>query len=204
MNNPNIFAKNRPFFTRMRNSHYQLAYSTFLNLVSLTEQKPYMERDVIRQLDDFIAQLGKTLDYAIDATKGLKRKKLKMYREDKHYGVLEEEIVLVFFLKEMISSTLFLRKRFETDLKMRIYRNRIEKFKAGKPEGEGFLGNILKQLDAMAGAETIEIDKLVRIMDKRYRIGHDLFTIILNKSAAHPPPEAEPDRSTNFNPGVPE
>ncbi len=203
MQNPNIFAKNRPFFTRMRNTHYQYAHETFAKLVGLTEQKPYMERDVIRLLDDFIAQLGKTLDYATDAIKGLKRKKLKMYREDKHYGVLEEEIVLVFFLKEMISSTLFLRKRFETDLKMRIYRERIQKFKAGKPEGEGFLGNILKQLDAMAGTETIEIDKLIRIMDLRYRIGHDLFTIILNKSAAHPPPDHGTEGQGVFTPGIP-
>src|SRR6185436_19474253 len=98
---------------------------------------------------------------------------------DKSYGVLEEEIVLCYFLEEMISSSQFLKKRLETDLNMRVYRERIKRFQSQKPGGSGFLANILDSLDAMTQTEFVEIEKLIRIMDERYRIGNKLFDIIL-------------------------
>ena len=105
-----------------------------------------------------------------------------MYRIDKVFGVLEEEIVLCYFLEEMISSSQFLKKRLETDSKIRIYRERLKRFQSQRPGGSGFLANILESLDAMTQTEIIEIEKLIQIMGERFRIGDKLFDIILNKS----------------------
>jgi hypothetical protein len=107
---------------------------------------------------------------------------------DKEFGVLEEEIVLTYFLEEMISSSQFLKKRLETDLKIRIYRERLKRLQLQSPGGSGFLSNILDSLDAMTEAEFIEIEKLIRIMEERYSIGDKLFDIILNKSPKSLPP----------------
>jgi hypothetical protein len=106
-----------------------------------------------------------------------------MYRVDKVSGVLEEEIVLCHFLEEMISSSEFIRKRLETDIKMRVYRERIKRFQSQTPGGSGFLATIMESLDAMNQTEFIAIEKLIVIMDERYRIGDKLFDIILNKSS---------------------
>jgi hypothetical protein len=178
----NIFIKNRPFFGRMRNGNYQKAHAAFRKLQEVARQVPFQPKEMIRQLEDYIKQLELTLQHASDAIRGLKRKKLAMYRVDKIFGVLEEEIVLTYFLEEMISSSQFLKKRLETDLKIRIYRDRLKRFQRQTPGGSGFLANILDSLGAMTQTEFFEIEKLIQIMEERYRIGDKLFEVILNKS----------------------
>ncbi|MDB5049195.1 MAG: hypothetical protein JWO30_2266 [Fibrobacteres bacterium] len=177
----NIFIKNRPFFGKMRNQNYQRAHAFFRKLQELSRQSPFQAKEMVRQLEGYIKQLELTLQHAADAIRGLKRHKLGMYRVDKVFGVLEEEIVLTYFLEEMISSSQFLKKRLETDQKIRIYRERLKRFQLQSPGGSGFLANILDSLDAMTQTEIIEIEKLINIMDERYRIGDKLFDIILNK-----------------------
>lgn len=184
----NIFIKNRPFFGKMRNQNYQRSHVFFKKIQDLSRQNPFQPKEMIRLLDDYIVQLELTLHHASDAIRGLKRRKLGMYRIDKVFGVLEEEIVLCYFLEEMISSTQFLKKRLETDGKIRVYRERLKRFQSQAPGGSGFLANILDSLDAMTQTEVIEIEKLIQIMDERYRIGDKLFDIILNKSPKMPAP----------------
>ncbi|MDB5105285.1 MAG: hypothetical protein JWP91_2974 [Fibrobacteres bacterium] len=184
----NIFIKNRPFFSKMRNGNYQKAHAVFKKLQEISRQNPFQPKDMIRQLEEYIKQLEVTLQHASDAIRGLKRRKLGMYRVDKAFGVLEEEIVLTYFLEEMISSSQFLKKRLETDLKINIYRERLSRLQSHSPGGSGFLANILDSLDAMTQTEFIEIEKLIQIMEERYRIGDKLFDIILNKAPKAPLP----------------
>lgn len=188
----NIFIKNRPFFGKMRNQNYRKAHASFRKLQELSRQNPFQPKEMIRHLDEYIGQLEVTHQHASDAIRGLKRRKLGMYRVDKVFGVLEEEVVLTYFLEEMISSSQFLKKRLETDLKIKIYRERIKRFQSQTPGGSGFLANILESLDAMTHAEFIEIEKLIQIMDERYRIGDKLFDIILDKGAKAPDGQAAP------------
>lgn len=182
----NIFIKNRPFFGRMRNGNYQKAHAVFRKLQETSRQDPFQPKEMIRLLEEYITQLEVTLQHAADAIRGLKRRKLAMYRLDKVFGVLEEEIVLTYFLEEMISSSQFIKKRLETDLKIRIYRERLKRFQLQSPGGSGFLSNILESLDAMTQMEFIEIEKLIQTMEERYRIGDKLFDIILNKAPKNP------------------
>jgi hypothetical protein len=179
----NIFIRNRPFFGRMRNRNYQLSHVVFKRIQDLSRQDPFQPKEMIRLLEEYIVQLEITLQHAADAIRGLKRRKLVMYRLDKEFGVLEEEIVLTYFLEEMISSSHFLKKRLETDLKIRIYEERLKRIQSQTPGGSGFLANILESLDAMTRTEFIEIEKLIQIMDERFRVGDKLFDIILNKGA---------------------
>ena len=178
----NIFIKNRPFFGKMRNQNYQRSHLVFKKIKDHSVVNPFQAKEMIHLLDDYITQLQLTLQHASDAIRGLKRRKLSMYRVDKVFGVLEEEIVLCYFLEEMISSAELLKKRLETDTKIRVYRERLKRFQSQAPGGSGFLGNILDSLDAMTQMEVIEVEKLIQIMEERYRIGDNLFKIILNKA----------------------
>jgi hypothetical protein len=179
----NVFIKNRPFFGKMRNLNYKRCQESFHRIHALSRDADFQPKEMIRLLDEYIDRLKVTFQYASDAIRGLKRRKLGMYRVDKVSGVLEEEIVLCHFLEEMISSSEFIRKRLETDIKMRIYRERIKRFQSQTPGGSGFLATIMESLDAMNQTEFIAIEKLLEIMDERYRIGDKLFEIILNKSS---------------------
>ncbi len=182
----NIFIKNRPFFGKMRNQNYQRSHEFFRKIQDYTKQKSFQPKELIRLLDEYIKELDLTLQHASDAIRGLKRRKLGMYRIDKVFGVLEEEIVLCYFLEEMISSSQFLKKRLETDSKIRIYRERLKRFQSQAPGGTGFLSNILDSIDAMSQTELVEMETLIRIMDERYQIGDKLFDIILNKGTKLP------------------
>lgn len=178
----NVFIKNRPFFGKMRNVNYRRCQESFLRIHDLSRLESFQPKEMIRLLEEYIEQLKVTFQYASDAIRGLKRRKLGMYRVDKASGVLEEEIVLCYFLEEMISSSEFVRKRLETDLKIRIYRERIKRFQSQAPGGSGFLANILESLDAMTQTEFIAIESLIGIMEERYRVGNKLFDIILGKA----------------------
>jgi hypothetical protein len=181
----NVFIKNRPFHGKMRNLNYKRCQEAFRRIHDLSRLESSQPKEMIRLL-----QLAVTFQYASDAIRGLKRRKLGMYRVDKASGVLEEEIVLCYFLEEMISSSEFVRKRLETDLKIRIYRERIKRFQSQTPGGSGFLANILDSLDAMTQTEFIAIERLIDIMEERYRIGDKLFDIILNKASKPAAPGA--------------
>lgn len=178
----NVFIKNRPFYGKMRNLNYRRCQEAFQRIHDMSRLPSFQPKEMVRLLDEYIRQLGVTFQYASDAIRGLKRRKLGMYKVDKAFGVLEEEIVLCYFLEEMISSSEFVRKRLETDLKIRVYRERIKRFQSQAPGGSGFLSNILESLDAMTQTEFIAIERLIDIMAERYRIGDKLFDIILGKS----------------------
>ena len=166
----------------MRNRSYRLSQEAFGRVLDLSRQDGFVPKEMIRLLEEHIGRLETTLRYANDAVRGLKRRKLAMYKLDKASGVLEEEIVLGYFLEEMISSSQFLKKRLETDLNIRAYRHRVKRFQSQTPGGSGFLANILESLEAMMEAEFIDIEKLFGIMAERYRIGDKLFEVILKKA----------------------
>src|SRR6185503_13079375 len=90
----NIFIKNRPFFGKMRNLNYRRSQEVFGRVQALGREKPSAAKELIKLLEEYIGQLELTYQYAADAIRGLKRQKLRMYRVDKVFGVLEEEIVL--------------------------------------------------------------------------------------------------------------
>ncbi|HLP43210.1 MAG TPA: hypothetical protein VK465_17025 [Fibrobacteria bacterium] len=184
----NVFIRNRPFHGKMRNLNYRRCQEAFQRIHDFSRQETLQPKEMVRLLDEYIVQLKVTFQYASDAIRGLKRRKIGMYRVDKVFGVLEEEIVFCYFLEEMISNSEFVRKRLETDLKIRIYRERIKRFQGQSPGGSGFLANILDSLDAMNQTEFIAIERLIDIMDERYRIGNKLFDIILGKSTKPPAP----------------
>ncbi len=178
----NLFEKNRFFYSKMRNTYYDQSKALFETIASLSKRKPFPAKEMVRRLEEYLEHLKITFNYASDAIRGLKRKHLEMFRSNAKFGVLEEEVVLCHFLEEMISSTEFLKKRLETDQKVRVYRQRIKRFQGQTPGNDGFLGQILGNLDTITKTELIEIEKLMNIVEERYRVGNNIFSTILKMS----------------------
>lgn len=179
----NVFVKNRSFHCKARDQYYARAFEAFGEIRDWIGEHEAGEigavRTLLHRLEALVRHLDLSYQYALDAVRGLKRGKLKRYRHDTENGVLEEEIVLCYFLEEMISSTQFLKKRLKTDLKVRIYHERLRRMQAAEPPGrEGFLAHILQNLDELPRTGRGEIEALFGLMEARYRIGNNLFEIL--------------------------
>lgn len=176
--NSHLFVRNRPFFVKMRDQSYRIASARFSELAINLRNPHLLEKDALKQLDAFIDALESCFEHASDAIRGLKRRRLRMYREDPQFGVLEEEIVLCHFLEEMLSNSRFLRMRLTTDLKMRLYRQRLRRIQAQAPGGDGFISKILGSLEKFHNMEFMAIDRLLELMSDRWKVGDDLFGIL--------------------------
>jgi hypothetical protein len=177
----NLFHKNRPFFVRMRDQAFAKALQKFSEMEEKVKQMDVPEKERLRSLDQFIQALETAFDYASDSIRGLKRKHLKMYREDSAFGVLEEEVVLCHFLEEMLSSTRFLQARLNTDLKMRLYQQRLRRIQSQVPQGDGFISTILFSVEKFQETELVAISKVLELMGQRWLVGKGLFEIIRQK-----------------------
>ncbi len=176
-----MFRRNRAFFARARDEAYRQTYLRFQELQKALKNPLNQEKEALRSLDAFILSLEEVFDPASEAIRGLKRRHIRMYREDPEYGILEEEVVLCHFLEEMLSNTRFLRARLNTDFKLRLYRQRLSRIQAHAPVGDGFISRILETVDRFQGTEWVDIGKVLEMMDQRWQVGNSLFGVIRQK-----------------------
>jgi hypothetical protein len=178
----NIFQRNRGFQARIRNEAYVRARERFRATVASLPAGDDMDRDHLKNLDELVAELETSYEYASNAIRGLRRGRLKRYRNDHDFGVLEEEVVLQHFLEEMITQARFLRKRFETDIKIRLYRERVRRLQSQSPDGDGFLQGVLDSLGELVQGESSDLKRILDLMDRRYQVGDRLMDILRSKA----------------------
>lgn len=178
----NIFQRNRGFQARIRDEAYARARDRFRKTVHLLPAEESLEREHLKYLDDLISDLETSFEYASNAIRGLRRGRLKRYRNDREFGVMEEEVVLQHFLEEMIIQARFLRKRLETDIKIRLYRERVRRLQAQSPAGDGFLKGVLDSLGALVQGESGDMQRILDLMEGRYQVGDRLMEILRNKA----------------------
>jgi hypothetical protein len=97
---------------------------------------------------------------------------------------MEEEIVFVCFLEELLSSSIYLRNRFETNDYVRQYMNLIKSRENYVGDKSGFLDNILLSLEAYQKADHEEILQISRLIHKRFLIANNIFTILRRHEVA--------------------
>ncbi len=176
----NLFLRNRGFLCKLRASAYEKARVSFRAAADLFPARAAPDRDLLRALDTLLAELETAFAYASDAIRGLKRGHVPRYRHDPR-GVMEEEIVLCHFLEEMTTLARFLRKRVETDLKIRLYRKRIHRLQAQSPKPAGFMQGILDSLGELTQEENVDLKRLFELMERRYRVGDRLMEVLRDK-----------------------
>jgi hypothetical protein len=175
-----FWQRNRKFNCKMRDLYYEKSYYRFIKLIEHLDSEQSQDEAKRRALVvDFHKEVSTCAEYAEAAIIGYKRQKIKKFRVDREYGILEEEIILVTFLHELLSSVSYLIHRIDTDSSLNEFESQLEKNK-GKSHNtqKGFVDNLLESLNHLKDASQGEFQKVFELIKHRYSIGNKLFSII--------------------------
>ena len=180
----NPFLHNRLFFARIRGLAYDRARLRFREAKALFPEDASPRRDFLHALGPLLTELETVREYAADAVRGLERGRVGRFRDDRRRGVLEEEIVLQYFCEEMETQARFLRMRVETDLRIRVYRERIRRIRKARsrdPDARAHLPGILDSLGGLAEAELGDFRRILDMMERRFEVGDRLMQVLRDK-----------------------
>lgn len=178
--------KNRAFNCRMRNRYYEEVYyayrAMFPNEVAeRKEANPVADaiwfQHLGRETKYFERRLMTCLEYAQAAVFYGKAENASLYSKDKRWGILQEEIFLVHFLQELLSTTRYVIARIETDQMLQQWASEIQDLKT-KPVGSGYVNNIQEKLNEMNAATIEEFKDLLKHVLDRFQIGNTIFGTI--------------------------
>ncbi|MCF0222966.1 MAG: hypothetical protein HUK20_01735 [Fibrobacter sp.] len=175
--------KNRAFNCRMRNRYYEEVYYAFRALFP-SEVADRKEIDPVadtiwfqhlsKEIDHYDHLLITCLEYAQAAISYGKTGGASLYSKDKRWGVLQEEIFLVHFLRELQSTTRYVIARIKTDHMLQQWSGQMQDMKS-KPVGSGYVNTIQQKLNEMNVATIDEFKDLLRHVLDRFQIGNTLF-----------------------------
>lgn len=174
--------KNRAFNCRMRNRYYEEVYYAFRAVMPLDAKGDIdgsaMNQEWFKNLTQEVKRLDRVLktclEYAQAAVFYGKADIATLYSKDKRWGILQEEIFLVHFLQELLSTTSYIIARMETDQMLQQWSGSMQDMKA-KPMNSGFVSSIQEKLTAMNNATIEEFKDLFKHIIDRFQIGNTLF-----------------------------
>ena len=174
--------KNRAFNCRMRNRYYEEVYYAFRAVMPLDAKGDIdgsaMNHEWFKNLTQEVKRLDRVLktclEYAQAAVFYGKADIATLYSKDKRWGILQEEIFLVHFLQELLSTTSYIIARTETDQMLQQWSGSMQDMKA-KPMNSGFVSSIQEKLTAMNNATMEEFKDLFKHIIDRFQIGNTLF-----------------------------
>jgi len=176
---PQQVSRNREFHCRMRNRQYERSYYLFRKLEGIAKHPDeFREHDQLPGLREFASNVETCLEHANAAVFFGKRGKLTAYSQDRRYGILQEEYILVHFLQEVLSSVLYLIRRIETDQSLQSFATHLETFKGGHTQPNGFVDRVLDSLSALKDTTADEFGQIYAVLSRRYMIGNKLFSLI--------------------------
>ena len=171
--------KNRAFNCRMRNRYYEEVYYAFRALTpggdpSAPGTYSGWFQHLTKEIKHYERLLMTCLEYAQAAVFYGEADNATLYSKDKRWGILQEEIFLVHFLQELLSTTRYIISRIETDRMLQQWSTSMQDMKA-KPVGSGFVTSIQQKLNAMNAATLDEFKELMKHVMERFQIGNTLF-----------------------------
>lgn len=177
--------KNRAFNCRMRNRYYEEVYYAFRALIPLDPNGSVggssMDDSWFKNLAQEIKRAERLqmtcLEYSQAAVFYGKADIATLYSKDKRWGILQEEIFLVHFLQELLSTTRYIIARLDTDKMLQEWSNSMQDMKA-KPVGTGFVNFIQEKLFAMSETTIDEFKDIFKHIIDRFQIGNTLFGTI--------------------------
>ena len=151
--------KNRAFNCRMRNRYYEEVYYAFRAL---------FPNEIAERL------LMTCLEYAQAAIFYGKAENSSLYSKDKRWGILQEEIFLVHFLQELLSTTRYVIARIDTDKVLQQWSGEMQGMKSS-PVVYGFVSDIQGKLNTMNAGTIDEFKDLLKHVLDRFQIANTLF-----------------------------
>ena len=174
--------KNRAFNCRMRNRYYEEVYYAFRAVMPLDAKGDIdgsaMNIEWFKNLTQEVKRLDRVLKTCLEYSQAAvfygKADIATLYSKDKRWGILQEEIFLVHFLQELLSTTSYIIARMETDQMLQQWSGSMQDMKA-KPMYSGFVSSIQEKLTAMNNATIEEFKDLFKHIIDRFQIGNTLF-----------------------------
>lgn len=175
---PQQISRNRIFNCKMRNRHYERAYYLFRKIEGVIKTNPEIqESEQLPQLREFAEALETCLEYADASIFYGKRHKIPSYKVDRRHGLLQEEIILVIFLKEILSSVRYVINRIETDHSLQSFSDELETLKASH-RADGFVERVLTSLTELKQTGVTEFAQIYSVIGRRYEIGNKLYGLL--------------------------
>lgn len=172
-------SRNRAFNCHMRNRNYEKSYYLFRKIESFVKSSPHLkEGEQLPQLREFADILDTCLEYANSAIFYGKRKKIPSYAQDRHWGILQEEVILVHFLEELLSSVRYIINRIETDHSLQAFAEELSAQTDLRVQNDGFVSRVVESLAALKETTSEEFSRLYTNIGQRYEIGNKLFGIL--------------------------
>jgi hypothetical protein len=172
--------RNRAFNCRMRNRHYEEVDYAFRALKPIINQQN-VEGDrkawfaaIGIKINRCEVSLETCLEYAQAAIFFGKSEKINLFSKDKRWGILQEEILLVYFLIELQSTMRYILTRIETDKMLQSLDKSIQSQTTDNHDS-GFVSNLQKNLTALNEATAREFRDLHTHIEDRFTIGNALF-----------------------------
>jgi len=163
--------RNRTYNRQMRNLYYEKANYSFRKIKKAVDSETSPdESNILPELYDFQELLDVCLSYAKHAVYSSKAEKLVPYSQDHQWGILQEEIILVYFLEEQISSVKYIISHIETN-------KRIQAF-AKKSETDVIVNHIIANIEELNRETEKDLLYFYDNIEKRYGIGNQLFGIL--------------------------
>ena len=173
--------KNRAFNCRMRNRYYEEVYYAFRALLpadSTAESTGEIDQawlqNLAKEVRHYERLITTCLEYAQAAIFYGKADYATLYSKDKRWGILQEEIFLVHFLQELLSTIRYIIARLDTDKMVHDWGTSMQDMKS-KPVRTGFVNSIQEKLTAMSAATIDEFRDLFKHLLDRFQIGNTLF-----------------------------
>ena len=179
-----VSTKNRAFNCKMRNRYYEEVYYAFRALepvledLSSSENRELWYSQISLHIQKYESILSTCLEYAQAAIFYGKHDKLTYYNKDKRWGVLQEEIFMVNFLQELLSTIRYISSRIETDYILQELDISMQLKLETKKEDSGFISHLQKNLLALNKAMVKELLDLTNHLKDRFQIGNTVFGIL--------------------------
>ncbi|MDR1759153.1 MAG: hypothetical protein LBR60_01350 [Fibrobacter sp.] len=172
--------RNRAFHCRMRNRFYEEVYYAFRGLEALTQHEgsetwlTNLETEIKRCMQS----LDSCLEYAEAAVFFGKDENIKVFGKDKRWGILQEEILITYFLKELKATCLYILSRIETDKKLIEWNTSMNPVVEEGANPHGFIAEIKHSMEQPSLSVSNDFKAVYDHILARFDTGNSLFGTI--------------------------
>ena len=163
--------RNRTYNRHMRNLYYEKSNYQFRRIKKIMDfETVHKGQKLLPELYELMEHLNVCLSYAKLAIYCSKSEKIIPYSQDHRWGILQEEILLVYFLEEQISSTEYIVNHIKINGKIQAF--------AKKSESDVVVHHILSNIDELNQDTENDLRYFCNNIEKRYKIGNKMFGIL--------------------------
>jgi len=160
--------RNRTYNCHMRNLYYEKSSYQFRRIKkSIYPKKQTHETEQLPEIHKFEEFLNVCLAYARAAVYSGKFEKILPFSQDHRWGILQEEILLVHFLEEQLSSVKYIISRIEINMKIQDF--------ADKNKIDVLVNHILYNINELNKNAEEDLRYFYDKIEKRYTVGNKLF-----------------------------